>query len=392
MRRCKCWKSRANVWFCKMIWPRHIQSTWCRLQRIVGFLLVLLVPAAAMVGAQNIEDEKIEDVLPTPAAKLQAAPSHDYDGAHAEHQHAAEHEDHAHDAQPADGSILGAAAYGASSIGWWQVWRSFQGEDKSFLRNALAAGILVALLCGYLGLFIVLKRIVFVSVALSELSSAGIALALYFALSPLLGAIAFTLLGIALFSLRPSPRRVPHDSYIGIIYCIAGALAILLIAKSAHGETHMLKLMQGDVLTVDPRETMQMAGVFAVMALLHALFSKEFVLVSFDRDSASTLGFRAAAWDGLLFFTIGLTIAFAIRATGVLLCTTMLILPAVAALLLTKRMRHAMLLAPLLGLLPLILGLHFSLLFDLPASAVVVAISFVVLLPALAQFLIRRGD
>lgn len=383
--------------FYKMLPAPRRQSTLGRIQCIVGGLCFVLLLALSSRGpAQNIEDEPIEDSAPTPAATLQAAPSQHYDGAHAEHEHAGEHEDHAHDAEsPAQSTLTGSgegSSGGASSIRWWQVWRSFEGEDKGFLRNALLAGVLVALLCGYLGLFIVLKRIVFVSVALSELSSAGIALALYFALAPLLGAAVFTLLGIFLFSIRPSPRRVPHDSYIGIIYCIAGALAILMIAKSAQGETHMLKLMQGDVLTVDPRETWVMAGAFAVVALLHLLFAKEFVLVSFDRDSAWTLGFRAGVWDWLLFLTIGITITFAIRATGVLLCTTMLILPGVTALLLTKRMRHAMLLAPLLGLLPTVLGLHFSLLFDLPASAVVVALSFGLLLPALAQFLIRRGD
>ncbi|MDF2440615.1 MAG: zinc/manganese transport system permease protein [Abditibacteriota bacterium] len=382
------------MWFCKTA-HRSAQSTLQSLRRLLSFcVLFCLLLVASTARAQNIEDEPIEDVVPAPLA-TQNAPAHEYHGEHEEEHHADEAPPQSTLTPSGSGAAAGDARVSMPMlmpIAWWQVWRSFEGADKGFLRNALAAGILVALLCGYLGLFIVLKRIVFVSVALSELSSAGIALALYFAVAPLLGAVAFTLLGIALFSLRPSPRRVPHDSYIGIIYCIAGALGILLIAKSAHGETHMLKLMQGDVLTVDPRETAQMAGVFAVVALLHALFSKEFILVSFDRDSASTLGFRASLWDGLLFLTIGFTIAFAIRATGVLLCTTMLILPAVAALLLTKRMRYAMLLAPLLGLLPLVLGLHFSLLFDLPASAVVVAISFVVLLPALLQFLIRRGD
>jgi ABC-type Mn2+/Zn2+ transport system permease subunit len=192
-----------------------------------------------------------------------------------------------------------------------------------------------------------------------------------------------------MFAVRWSPRRVPGDSTIGIVYSVAGALAILCIAKSAMGETHMLKLLQGDVLTVAPRETLQMLGIFAVIASVHALFGKEFLLVSFDRDAASTMGYHAVRWDFLLYLTIGIVISFSIRATGVLMATTMLIIPAVTALLLAQRMRQVWPLALVLGVVPVVLGLHLSFLLDLPASAIIVALSFAILLPVLA-FSARR--
>jgi len=207
------------------------------------------------------------------------------------------------------------------------------------MQQALLAGILVALLCSYLGVYIVLKRIVFVGVALSEISAAGVALALFLGFSPLLGAMAFMMAGIGLLTVQWSPRRVPNDSFIGIVYVLASALAILLVAKSHEGETHMLQLMQG---------------------------------------------LKPAWWDLLLFFTIGLAIAFAIRAVGVLLATTLLIVPAVTALLVTNRLKHAMLLAVVAGVLPIAVDLHFSIVWDLPASALIVALSFLLLLPALA--------
>lgn len=262
---------------------------------------------------------------------------------------------------------------------------------QEFMQRALFAGIIVALMCSYLGIYVVLKRIVFIGVALAEVSSAGIAMALWIGFAPLLGALGFMLLGVILFSIRWSPRRVPHDSYIGIIYSVAAALGILFIAKSAQGETHMLTLLQGDVLTISPLETTQMLWAFAGVALLHALFNKEFLLVSFDRDAASTLGFRAEAWDFLLFLTLGVTIAFAIRAVGVLLTSTLLILPAATALLTTNRLRSAWLIAPLAGVVPVVLGLHFSLVGDLPSSAVIVAISFLMFVVALVVAGVKRS-
>ncbi|HEX8834070.1 MAG TPA: metal ABC transporter permease [Abditibacteriaceae bacterium] len=262
--------------------------------------------------------------------------------------------------------------------------------SKDFMRQALLAGLSVALICSYLGVYVVLKRIVFVGVALAEMSSAGIALGLLLGFAPILGAMLFTLLGVVFFSLRFASRRLPNETFIGIAYSIAAALGILLIAKSAQGETHMLKLLQGDVLTVSPRETLVMIGAFAVVGLLHVLFNKEFLLVSFDREAASTLGFRAAMWDFLLFLSIGLVIAFSIYAVGILLTSTLLVLPAATALLLANRMRSAFVLAPVFGTVPVVLGLHLSLVTDMPASAVVVALSFLLFVATFALTAARR--
>ena len=96
------------------------------------------------------------------------------------------------------------------------------------------------------------------------------------------------------------------------------------------------------------------------------------------------MGYNATRWDFLLYLTIGVVISFSIRATGVLMATTMLIIPAVTALLLAQRMRQVWPLTLILGAIPVVLGLHLSFLLDLPASAVIVALSFLFLLPVLA--------
>jgi len=290
---------------------------------------------------------------------------------------------------PATDTTVVAAASGnkpnLTSTNFSAVWQ------ESFMREALFAGVLVALVCGYLGVYVVLKRIVFIGVALSEFSSAGIALALFAGFNPLLGALAFMILGVVLFALHISPRRLPHESFIGIIYVIAGALAILLIAKSHEGETHMLQLLQGDVLLINPLETRQMCLAFAAVMAIHLLFIKPLVLTSFDRAAASTLGFRTQMWEFLLFLTIGLTIAFAIRATGTLMTTTMLILPATTALLLVNRLKWVFFVAPMIAIIPVAIGLHLSYIADLPASAVIVALSFLLFLPVLAiNFALKR--
>jgi ABC-type Mn2+/Zn2+ transport system permease subunit len=237
--------------------------------------------------------------------------------------------------------------------------------------------------------YVVLRRVVFVGVALAELSSAGIALGLLLGFAPIAGALVFMAAGVVLFSLRWAPRRVPHESVIGVVYLVASALSVLMIAKSAQGETFMLKLMQGDVLLTDAPTVAALAIAAAGIGVAHALFGKEFVLVSFDHEAAATLGLRASSWELFLMGTIGLAIAFSIHAVGVLLTASLLVLPAATALLCVRSLRAAFILAPILALIPVLLGLHLSFVADYPASAVVVVLSFLMFIIALA---LRRGQ
>lgn len=314
-----------------------------RLLTFFGLFLLFCVPSYAGVEDLPLDDPAVP-TLPTPAPSVQAA-----------HQHS--------DAEP-----LAADAVAS---------------PDSFLWQALYAGLVVAALCSYLGLFVVARRMVFIGVALAEISSAGIALGLLLGFSPLWGALGFMVLGVLLFSRRWAPRLLPPDAVIGVFYTIATALGILLIAKSAQGESHMLTLLRGDVLAVYPAETIEMAIVFAVIAVIHLIFGKEFLLVSLDRDMASTLGYSAARWDFLLFLTIGVAVSLSIRSVGVLLTTTMLIVPAATALMVAPRWNRAALVAPLLGIFAVMVGLWLSLAGDFPASAVIVAVSFAMMAPVL---------
>ena len=361
-------------------------------------------PPSAAPNAEDIpiEDEPLADETPAPlaGASNSAAPNATSNAAAPnkaapianvakprsltphEKQYGHEHDAHHEDAtENSDGETFGDAPQN-----WFDVRATFASE---WMRRALVAGILAALLCGFLGVYVVLRRVVFVGVALAELSSAGIALGVLLGFAPVAGALAFMTAGVALFSLRFAPRRVPHESIVGVAFLLASALAVLLIARSAQGETFMLKLMQGDVLLTDAATVRDLAIAALAVGAAHAVFGKEFVLVSFDREAAATLGLRAGLWDFFLMATIGAAIAFSIGAVGVLLTSALLVLPAATALLLARSMKTAFWLAPLFAVVPVVLGLHLSFVADYPASAVIV-----VLLCAgfVATLVARRGQ
>jgi ABC-type Mn2+/Zn2+ transport system permease subunit len=251
-----------------------------------------------------------------------------------------------------------------------------------FMRRALVAGLLVGGVCAFLGIYVVLRRIVFVGVALAEMSSAGVALGLLTGRAPMLGSVLVMLAGVVLVSVRWGGRRIRQDAFIGIGYVVASAASILLIAKSPSGEGSLLDLLFGNILTVTAGDVRATAAALALVLLFHALFFKELLFVAFDPDTAAASGYRARVWEMLLYLTIGLTIAFAIHAVGVLLTFGSLVIPPVTALLLTRRMNTALGVSVATGMLPVPIGLYVSFVADLPAAATVVAVSFAFLLAA----------
>jgi len=245
-----------------------------------------------------------------------------------------------------------------------------------FTSLALASGTLVGLLCSYLGMFVVLRRIVFVGASLAQVASAGVALSTFMAWPPAAGAALAILLGVGVFSHEPTHRRVPSESVVGAAYAAAGAAGVLLLAFAPHGEADMLDLLFGNILGVTPREIAFLAAAFGLVALVHGVFAKEFMLVSFDPEMAQTLGYRVAAWNGLFFLTLGASIAVAIHAAGVLLVFSMLVFPPLIGLVASRRWRWACLVSSASALVSVGLGVWASLRWDLPTGAAIVAVAF----------------
>lgn len=248
--------------------------------------------------------------------------------------------------------------------------------SDDFTTMALGSGALVGLVCSYLGMFVVLRRIVFVGASLAQAASAGVALSALAHWPPALGAGLAILLGVGVFSHEPAHRRLPREAIVGAAWAAAGAAAVLFLAFAPHGETHMLDLLFGNILGVTPGDIAWLAGAFAVVAAIHVAFAKEFQLVAFDPEMARTLGYRVGAWNFLFFLTLGGAIAVAIRAAGVLLVFAMLVFPPMIGLLASRRWTGACLVSAGAALASVGLGVWASLHWDLPTGSAIVAVAF----------------
>jgi ABC-type Mn2+/Zn2+ transport system permease subunit len=252
-----------------------------------------------------------------------------------------------------------------------------------FMRMALAAGLLVGCACAYLGLFLILKRIVFVGAALAQIAAAGLAIG--FALEGWWGASGegplqlprlisglATLVGALLFWLPVAERRFSRESLIGYAYAAATAVAVLVVAKNPGGELHDLDLLSGNLLFVGAGDLAIIAAVTAAVSLLHVALRKEFLFVSLDLEMATAAGLPGRLYDFLIYLSIGSMIAVAMRLVGVLFVFGSLVIPALSGLVVGRRLGQAAAYALLAAALGVTGGLLASYWLDLPTGATVV--------------------
>jgi ABC-type Mn2+/Zn2+ transport system permease subunit len=258
-------------------------------------------------------------------------------------------------------------------------------------REALYGALVIALACSVLGVYVVLRRIVFVGAALAQISSAGIALALFltgtgvtlgFLTNPTVMSLLLTLVAVLFFA-SGTRGRIPPDATIGITYAVAAALGILLIAKAATGEAHDI-FLSGNILGITRSDTLVLLSVAMPVLVLHAVFYKELLFVSFDRETARTLGYNVRWWDLLLYLTLGVVIASAMQFAGVMLVFNFLVLPAVTGLLLSRNMRGVFLWSVVSALAAAFVGFSLSVPFDLPSGPAISAASGALVLLAWA--------
>ncbi len=274
------------------------------------------------------------------------------------------------------------------------------------LRDALVGSVLVGVVCPLVGAYFVLRRMIFLGVALPQLSAAGIAFSFVgyrLAVGPhehgnvserelaMLGSFAFTLTGLLVLTAFERRGRETVEARIGVTYAIAAALTILFLAVDPHGDAEMVNLLKGDILATTRTSLTLLASVLGAVVLVLFACRKEFLLVSFDRDLAVVFGKWAGLWDGLLYLTIGVTISLGVMTAGPLVTFGFLVVPPLTARLLTRRMLSFSLVAAAIGGAAAFGGFYCAYRMDLPLGPAEVALASLMLIVVGSASMIRQG-
>ncbi|MBV9079635.1 MAG: metal ABC transporter permease [Elusimicrobia bacterium] len=258
------------------------------------------------------------------------------------------------------------------------------------LHNAFWGSIAVGFFCPLIGVYFMLRRMVLLGVALPQISAAGIAFAFLLQglgvvltlhtgepndrLLALLGSFVFTTGAIVALSLLEARGEGTTESRIGAIYALAYAVSILFVAGNANGKVEMLSMLNGEIVSVSASDLELLLVAYGILTVLLFLFNRQFLLVSFDRQSAQVAGKNVAFWDLLLYAVIGVAISMSVIIVGPMLTFAFLIVPPLAARRFCKRMIPFFLLSSLIGGLGGFLGFLVSYSLDWPLSPADIAV------------------
>ena len=247
--------------------------------------------------------------------------------------------------------------------------------SQPLLQRALLACVLVSVACSILGVFVVLRGLAFLGDGLSHATLAGIAAATLLGVPSLIGAYVVCL--VFAFGVERVSRasRLREDTAIGILFSLAMAIGLLLFGLIPGRRPELLSFLFGSVLTVSVTDLWSMGACVAVVCGVIVLFLKELIAFSFDEELAEAAGLPVSGLRLIVLALLALTIVTAIRVSGVLLVSSLIVVPAATALQLSDRFTRVLGLAALIGASASTLGLAVAVALNLPVGAAITIVA-----------------
>jgi len=252
-----------------------------------------------------------------------------------------------------------------------------------FMQRAVVAGVLVALLAGFYGAFVVQRGLSFLGSGLAHAAFGGVALGLLLEGEPLLVALPFTIVTALGITWIKNRTRLGPDTAVGILFSIAMALGIVFISLRDQYSTDAFAYIFGSILSVNMTDIYAAAGMLLFTLLLLPLWGR-WAYASFDPELALSDRLPVLRDDYILSVLLAVTIVGAVKILGMVLITAFLIIPAATARLLARSFFAMTVLSMLFGVISTIIGLFASYQLDMPSGATIVLTQAVMFFAAMA--------
>lgn len=247
-----------------------------------------------------------------------------------------------------------------------------------FIQRALITGFFIAILCSFLGFFLVLRRLSLIGDGLAHVTFGSVAVALFlktFALYVSIPIVMMSALGI----LRLIEKaKLQGDAAIGIVSSLGITLGVLLASLAGGFNIDLFSYLFGNILAISQEEMILSILLSGVVLLVIVFFYHDLVSITFDEESARATGIKTRRMNTILFLLTAVTVVLTMKAVGILLTSALLILPAVTSLQVSKGFKASLLISSLVGVLSVIGGIFISFGLNFPTGATIVILNFVI--------------
>ena len=234
----------------------------------------------------------------------------------------------------------------------------------------LFIGILVGAASGYLGSFMVLKKMSLVGDALSHVALPGMAIALVFGINPILGALVALTVAVAGIWYLGEKTEVYSETLVGVFFTASLALGILITP-----EPELLEALFGNIAKINFFDGVLTLIAAAVIFLITLKLARELLLGIVSEDLAKSTGVKMARVNLIYLLLVGLVVALGVKFVGTLLTGALVIVPAAAAKNLAGSLMSFQFLAAFIGVVAMVAGILFSRLLGVAPGPAVVLVS-----------------
>ncbi|WP_129358757.1 MULTISPECIES: anchored repeat-type ABC transporter permease subunit [Micrococcaceae] len=254
----------------------------------------------------------------------------------------------------------------------WEFASDLFNPNLTFLSRALAAVVISSIVCGVVGCHVVMRGMVFIGDAVAHSVFPGLAVAFVVGGNMALGGLVAGVLTAVLVAVFSQNRRLKEDSVIGILFAGAFALGIVVISRAPGYSGSVEDFLFGSIVGVSDHDVMMGTLAGAGLLLVLALFHKEIVTVSVDKETARASGLPVLGLDILLSVVVTVSVVISLQTIGNVLVLALIVIPAAATRLLCQRLGSMLVLAPVFGTVCATTGLYMSWSINLPAGGTIV--------------------
>jgi zinc transport system permease protein len=253
----------------------------------------------------------------------------------------------------------------------------------SFVQRAILAGVLIASVASILGVFLVLRRLSLIGDGLAHITFGSVAVVLLVGVGSsyvTLAALPLVMLSSLAILKLTQTKKIHGDAAIGIISSVGIATGIILASLSGGYNVDLFSYLFGSILTVNPTELFLSLIIFIVVLSCVIFFYHDLFAVTFDEELAQSMGIKTGRINILLFILTAVVAVLAMKVTGIMLVSAMLILPPLTALQLSVSFRMTIIASVIFSILSVTGGIILSFLLNLPAGGTIVILNVIFLL------------
>ncbi len=248
----------------------------------------------------------------------------------------------------------------------------------TFFQNALLGAFLASILCGFIGTYIVTRRLVFISGGITHASFGGIGLGVFLGFNPVVGALVFAVASAFGVQWMSKKQQVREDSAIAVFWTLGMSVGIICCFLTPGFMPELSSFLFGSILTISSADLWLLGILTIIVAILFCVGLRTIQSVAFDSTFARSQHLPVDFVEYLMMALIAMTIVATLRMVGVVLAISLLTIPQMSANIFTNDYRRMILLSIIIGWVDCLLGLSVSYLLNVPSGATIIFMSIIV--------------